>query len=384
MNKIFKKYIQTSVGCLFLLGTLIGCSRSGFVVHGNIPELKNGTVALKVIDGREVSEVLDSTEVKDGVFVLKGEVDSPVMALLEFSEGAYMTTFFIENSEISIKGNIDRERKRPILNIEVEGSVVDQAHRDMISSIYDEPEARLEKLRNKYEQTTDTVLKKQLKHEVDSLSRNFRSTISQRRRDYIRNNLNSPVAAYALSNEMSYDDTGVDELADIFSKLPKSQISSPYYSEAAAKLKSLEALEPGGTPPSFSLIGVNGEELSLDALKGKVVIVDFWASWCIPCRQSFPHLKELYNAYKEKGFEIITVSVDRDKKAWMNALEKDQLPWLNTHSFFPEQNKEQQMEQRYAVNHYPKTYLIDKEGKVVAKDVNHEFVENYLKSQFEL
>lgn len=114
------------------------------------------------------------------------------------------------------------------------------------------------------------------------------------------------------------------------------------------------------------LPAVNGDSISLASLKGKVVLLDFWASWCMPCRAANKHLTKLYNKYKPEGFEIFSVSVDEEKSAWKKAIAKDKITWLQVNDAAGNMGKTI-LDWNVAV--LPTTFLINKKGDVVAIDL---------------
>lgn len=126
----------------------------------------------------------------------------------------------------------------------------------------------------------------------------------------------------------------------------------------------LKKFDVGGEAPNFTQPNVEGKNVSLHDLRGKVLLVDFWASWCGPCRRDMPHVKELYAKYKDKGFEVLGVSLDRTKDAWVGAIEKDGLPWLHVSDVLGWQNAAAQL---YSVQSIPHTMLLDKKGIILAR-----------------
>jgi len=125
----------------------------------------------------------------------------------------------------------------------------------------------------------------------------------------------------------------------------------------------------GDTIKDFSLLDQNGKVVSTNQFRGSLFLMDFLASWCKPCREVFTDLKKLYDSYKDKGFEVLGVSVDENRDAWLNAMEKDGLPWNNV---ITERGLKSEVPLRYNITAVPTNFLIDKSGIVVAKDISIE------------
>jgi thiol-disulfide isomerase/thioredoxin len=130
----------------------------------------------------------------------------------------------------------------------------------------------------------------------------------------------------------------------------------------------------------FSQTDTSGIEIPLSFFKGKYLLIDFWASWCGPCRAENPNIKNAYKKYKSKGFEILGVSLDNDKTAWINAIIKDSLTWTNVSDLKGWKNN---VAQKYVVSAVPASYLLDKEGKIIAKDLRGESLTKKLTELFE-
>lgn len=141
-----------------------------------------------------------------------------------------------------------------------------------------------------------------------------------------------------------------------------------------------EKMMVGKIAPDFSFPTKNGERnYGPKDFRGKYVLIDFWASWCGPCRQEIPHLKKEYEKYHDKGLEMLSVSIDKSKNAWMNALRKEKMPWPQV--LAPESGKDIMKE--YQFSGIPFIVLLDKEGKILGKNLRGEKLEKLLESVFQ-
>ena len=145
------------------------------------------------------------------------------------------------------------------------------------------------------------------------------------------------------------------------------------------QIKNAESFVVGAEAPDFTLKNLAGEPVSLSDFKGKVVLIDFWASWCGPCRKDNPHVVELYNKYKKDGFEILGVSLDKTKDRWEQAVAKDNLTWTHVSDLKGWQNEVAQM---YSVKSIPHTVLLDEEGKIIARKLRGPQLDQKLVSIF--
>lgn len=131
----------------------------------------------------------------------------------------------------------------------------------------------------------------------------------------------------------------------------------------------------GGTPPAFTAKDADGKPISLDDFKGKYVLLDFWASWCIPCRKEFPWLKKAYARFKDKNFEIIGFSLDNEESLWISAIENDDISWKQASNL---KGYKDPVSLAYQISAVPTNWLIAPDGKIIAHNLRGEEVEKVL------
>ena len=159
------------------------------------------------------------------------------------------------------------------------------------------------------------------------------------------------------------------------------QEKDPFAAKSLAdELKNAESFMIGGQAPDFTQQTPEGKDLSLSDFKGKVLLVDFWASWCGPCRRENPNVVRMYEEYKAQGFEILGVSLDKTKDRWLKAIEQDGLTWAHVSDLKGWQNEVAQM---YGVSSIPHTILLDAEGKIIARNLRGRALEMKLKEIFD-
>lgn len=141
------------------------------------------------------------------------------------------------------------------------------------------------------------------------------------------------------------------------------------------KVVKLKSVQVGQTAPDFTINDFNGKPISLKDFKGKYVLLDFWASWCAPCRQENPNVVKAYNKFKDKNFTILGISLDKDKAAWANAIKQDGLTWTHASELSDFDGKTVRL---YQVDAIPSSFLLDPQGKIVARNLRGEELDAFL------
>ncbi len=177
--------------------------------------------------------------------------------------------------------------------------------------------------------------------------------------------------AVATLDPLKYEAELIKYAEDINSKYPNNKAVK----EFAAKMMNAKPVSVGQMAPQFELPTPDGKLVKLSDFKGKYVLLDFWASWCGPCREENPNVLKVFNAYKDKGFTVLAVSLDDDKNAWLKAVKDDNLMWTHVSEL---KRWEGKVASLYQVTGIPASFVLDPSGKIVAKNLRGAELENFL------
>ena len=353
------------------LSFLLSCQQEPkYVITGSLDGLTEGKVYLQKRASGEYVKV-DSAEVTDGTFVLEGAVDSPEMYYFMVDGKRGAARFFLENSEISVSGHVDT-----LYQMEVEGSVIQDeyvAYNESLEPYSDE----FRELYQQRKQATDEgneELVETLSAKTDSLYEVY----TDFQLSYVKDNPASYVSPTILRS-LSYDMDGEELEGYVNSFDPKLAGMADVISlkEKAAILKNVAIGKPA---PDFTQNDPDGNPVTLSSLYGKVLLVDFWAAWCGPCRAENPNVVLAYEKYHDKGFDVLGVSLDRSKDDWLEAVKKDNLNWTQVSDLKYWQNEAAAL---YGVSAIPSNFLLDKDGTILARNVRGEDLQKKLAELFD-
>ncbi len=168
----------------------------------------------------------------------------------------------------------------------------------------------------------------------------------------------------------------LDELKATRAKISSELAGCPYVKDLDGIIKQLENVQIGKVAPEFSLPDTAGVSVSLSDFRGKYVLLDFWASWCPPCRRENPNVVKAFNEYKDKNFTIVGISLDKDKSKWMKAIADDNLAWTHLSDL---KYWDSEIPALYGVRGIPANVLLDPDGVIVAKNITGEDLHKKLK-----
>ena len=347
---------------MLIAATLASCTSKKsdkYTVNGTITGMDTGMVYLQKRDlGKWIKT--DSTKIKGGKFTFSGKVDVPEMRYLALAQKQESFPFFIENVVFSITAyadSLDKSIVKGGLSQETFKSYLNQA------ATYDKKMNDLYVSFMQAKQSGDSI---QLKM-IDSTYAKFEKEKTTFTNDFIKKNPKSVVAPYlVISNAYQYE---LADLESLTAKFDTSLNKSSYVKSLKERIIILKRIEIGQTAVDFTMNDSTGKPVLLSSFKGKIMLVDFWASWCSPCRAENPNVVRAYNEFNKKGFDILGVSFDMDKAKWMKAIKDDKLTWNHVSDLQGWGNAAGKL---YGIMSIPASVLLDKDGKIIAKNLRGE------------
>ncbi len=343
---------------------LFSCSGPGtkdynFAINGTIEGDYSGKAFLYK---REAGEwiVLDSTQVENNTFRFEGNIGLPEVHYISIEGQNRFASLFAEQSEITFATTME-----DFTNPEISGSASQDeydAYQAEVSVYEDELGEIWSKIKaaRDSEDTENTDILEASYDEVDGRMKAFIL-------DYAMQHNASVVGAYAvLRNAYYYDENDLDPVVNNFDE---SISTSIYVEKLADRTRILKSVAVGQPAVDFSMDNADGTPVQLSSLYGKYLLVDFWASWCGPCRRENPNVVAAFNEFNEKGFDILGVSFDKDKGKWLEAVKADSLTWHHVSDLKGWGNEAGKL---YAISSIPANILLDPEGTIIAKNLRGE------------
>ncbi len=345
-----------------------------FRITGTTPDIDNNTkVYLQKIDENNRLVGIDTAVINEGEFSFDpAEVKDPEMMVLGFEAAQGTVILIAENENISVRAYKDSLYTSKV-NGGDENDFFKLYYNDVVAS--NKKKNKLQEQAMTLQRSGDTAGMTALRAEFEQIN----ADDTQRRIELVEENTDKFVSIIVLSDLVGTQAIDATEAEALFDKLDKNlqemqkgiklkeMIAQAKEREAAASLA-----EIGNKAPQFTAPTPDGDELSLqDAMGSKYTIIDFWASWCKPCRAENPNVVNVYNQYHEKGLNIISVSLDRAsaRDKWLAAIENDNMTWYHVSNLMEWQDP---IARKYGITAIPATYLLDSEGTIIDKNLRGE------------
>jgi peroxiredoxin len=351
-----KKQVVSMIAGLFLVsGWALAQS---FTIDGKIDGVKGGQAELQLREnGKNVSK-FSSGIADDGSFTLKGTITEPDLYLLKIGDLRGGIYIFLDNSKMTVTGKSD-----DLPGVTITGSALqdafmgfDQLNRQQTAKLRDLYKAAMEADQAK---KSDEVKKLQ-----DQIDQTTERQMAQKL-DYIQTIVKTPVAPFLLASLMN----NIEDIETV-EKIEKSfdpKLSNYKYTKMLDEaLASKKVTAIGQKAPDFTQNDPLGKPVKLSDFRGKYVLVDFWASWCNPCRAENPNVVAAYQKYKDKGFTILGVSLDRNKENWIKAITDDHLVWSQVSDLKYWNNE---VAVKYGIRSIPANILLDRKGVIIGKNL---------------
>lgn len=317
-----------------------------FRIEGNFTGFPDNT-PVSLLNGQTGKPEAESV-VKENKFSFTGKLPSPDFRIILFNKKPPYLTLFIDNSNINITGTSES-----VETAEVKGSPAHQQFVEFNRVLFPYKDLFAENA----VKTPDQV-----------------NLAAKACTDFVNANPGSYVAPLAI---IRYSQLGLGgaEAENLYNKLSPAVKASPMAQYIGDQIAESKINAIGTAMPDFNQADTSGRMVSLSSFRGKFVLVDFWASWCRPCRMENPNLVASYNKYKGKNFTVLGVSLDKAKDAWLGAIYQDNLTWTQVSDL---QGWGNAVAQKFKVQSIPQNFLLDPEGKIISKNLRGEDLDRKL------
>lgn len=353
------------------IATLVGCNtQSNNCTISGTTDLQDGEMVYISCQINNDSTFVDSAAVANGQFSFDFPVDYPRMAYVSHGKIKYLDKtvrpFMTDKGQINIELTGEDYSSAP-----VSGSV-STAQMDSLTTANAGYNSQLEEMRGQYPLVKDDPEKLA---EFEATYTGIRDKIQENKVNFLKSHKDSYYSPVLM--RVMIANLPLEEVKSIYESWTPDVKAADDYTESY--ITRMEAIAPGADAPAITGKDQNEQDVALVDLKGKVVLVDFWATWCGPCRASLPHIKDLFEKYNGKGLEVLAVSLDREKEPWVTYIAESGMGMEKYHNIYDEGGANADV---YAIQYIPSKFLIDADGKMIGRFDNEDELDSKLKEIF--
>lgn len=359
---------------------LTSCTKDKYTISGTATGFENGKTVILEIPNENGSGLtaIDTVKIENGKFEIKGKAIEPAFHTIQVEGVQGKIPFILENGDITIVVNKDSIQKSKVSGTYNNDEYV--AFNEEITKVQKKLmdfQTKNMQAMNTAQQTKDTAVINSLMKEFAKIQEEVGTTSKAKYVTYAETHPKSFISVLIIQGMLNDPTADTKKSEKMYNSLEESLKNTKPGKAIKAKLGEMKSPAVGATAPAapaveakwradFSGPNPEGKVISLKQCLGKVTIVDFWASWCGPCRKENPNVVAIYKELHSKGLNIVGVSLDKDAKAWKEAIAKDKLTWnhVSNLKFWDEPIAAQ-----YKVQSIPATFILDASGNVVAKDL---------------
>jgi len=368
---------RTLLSIIFIIFSLISCDSNTVSDYTITINLESDADNKYLYLFSQIGMKMDSALIQNGECMFTNSLTEPQLCAVTPSRNpSDGVVFILDYGQTTITGSIENFSQS---EINFQNSINNDlfSHFNKQNDLVSNQQYSYYLKRIEAEKINDTLSLTQIQDSISVLSKQFKDFVI----DFANTNKDHEGLVIAISENLIASKYDTIVLFDIYNSYPDKLKSSFYGTKLLNHLNELNSpvIHVGDQVIDFTLNDMNGKPVSIIDYRSKFVLIDFWASWCAPCRAENPNLLKVYEEYNSKGFEIIGISLDTKKDAWLSAIEKDNLSWTNLSDL---KGWKSEPAQHYEIKGIPRNMLIDKTGKIIAVDLRGADLQSKLEQIF--
>lgn len=367
-----KNFISFSL--LMFITLLVKSQNMGFTIYGKLNGVDTGNVIMRTDNGQEL---IAQGRIEFGKFKLTGHVKEPVKCTITMNFNYEAIPIFLENASYNLL--IDNSP----FTYKLTGGLLNEEFMTYINTImgFYEGYSEIESIRRKYPQDSDTGNLRMIRDKLDSSLAFLNHSVVKITGKLVKENAHSYMAPRMISNLLLFQKSNADIARRYYFMLDEKIKSSSEAKYLERQIENIMTTPKVGTDfPAFTLSNEKGEDFSfIKPSKGGYLLLNFWATWCGPCLQEFPSMVKIYKNFKDKGFEMINISIDTDKKRWLKYITLNKYPWLQ---LIDNVGTDSSIAKIYRINSIPANFLIDDNMKIIAFDLSNQELNEFLNEKY--